>query len=87
METDDHNLSGKLLLAMPDLMGTPFARSVIYICVHSAAGAMGLIVNKYLPPRPKDQGGDIDVLAPYLTPVADTPKGLLGWVDKVLEKI
>ena len=45
-------------------------------------------VNKYLPPRPKDQLDDqIDVLGPLLQPVSDTPKGLLGWIDKALEKI
>ena len=54
-------------------------------------------VNKYLPPRPKDQmdrsaeatqgEGDIDVLAPFLAPVAEEPKGFLGWLDRTLEKI
>ena len=45
-------------------------------------------VNKYLPPRPKDEmEGDIDVLAPFLKPVAEEPKGFLGWLDKALEKI
>ncbi len=44
-------------------------------------------VNKYLPPRPKDALPEIDVLAPFLTPVAETPKGFLGWLDKTLEKL
>lgn len=48
-------------------------------------------VNKYLPPRPKDTLADtadaIDVLAPFLAPVADAPKGFIGWLDKALEKI
>ena len=47
-------------------------------------------VNKYLPPRPKDrmdQAGQIDVLAPFLDPVAEEPRGFLGWLDKALEKI
>jgi len=42
-------------------------------------------VNKYLPPRPKDE--QIDVLAPFLEPVAATPSGFLGWLDKALEKL
>ncbi|MEL7280727.1 MAG: 4Fe-4S dicluster domain-containing protein [Pseudomonadota bacterium] len=42
-------------------------------------------VNKYLPPRPKDEMEQIDILAPYLTPVAEEPKGLLGWLDKALD--
>ena len=44
-------------------------------------------VNKYLPPRPKDALPEIDVLALFLTPVAETPKGFLGWLDKTLEKL
>ena len=42
-------------------------------------------VNRYLPPRPKDQ--DIDVLAPLLAPVAEEPTGFLGWLDKTLGKL
>jgi len=42
-------------------------------------------VNKYLPPRPKDE--EIDILAPFLEPVAAEPKGFLGWLDRTLEKL
>jgi len=42
-------------------------------------------VNRYLPPRPKDQ--DVDVLAPFLDTVAAEPKGFLGWLDKALERL
>src|SRR6476469_2637984 len=39
-------LDGQLLIAMP-VMGDPrFERSVIYMCAHSADGAMGIIVNR-----------------------------------------
>lgn len=39
-------LDGQLLIAMP-VMGDPrFERSVIYLCAHSAEGAMGIIVNQ-----------------------------------------
>ena len=34
---------------MPGLEGEPFARSLVYICAHSADGAMGIIVNKPAP--------------------------------------
>jgi len=45
-------------------------------------------VSKYLPPRPKqDTAAELDILAPYLEPVADSPKGFLGWLDKTLEKL
>lgn len=43
--------------------------------------------NKYLPPRPKDQLPDTDVLSPLLKPVAEEPKGFLGWLDKALEAL
>ena len=39
-------LDGQLLIAMP-VMGDPrFERSVIYLCAHSAEGAMGIMVNR-----------------------------------------
>lgn len=40
------DLTGKILIAMPAMGDTRFARSVIYVCAHSGDGAMGLIVNK-----------------------------------------
>ncbi len=39
-------LDGQLLVAMPVMDDERFARSVIYICAHSADGAMGIIVNR-----------------------------------------
>lgn len=44
------DLSGKLLIAMPEMTDPRFANSVVYMCAHSDEGAMGLIVNK---PQPK----------------------------------
>jgi putative transcriptional regulator len=39
-------LDGQLLIAMP-VMGDPrFERSVIYMCAHSADGAMGIMINR-----------------------------------------
>ncbi|WP_375264675.1 YqgE/AlgH family protein [Planktotalea sp.] len=40
------DLVGKCLIAMPDMPDARFQSSVIFICAHSAEGAMGLIVNK-----------------------------------------
>jgi putative transcriptional regulator len=40
------SLEGKLLIAMPTMTDKWFARSVVYMCAHSAKGAMGLIVNQ-----------------------------------------
>jgi len=42
-------LEGQLLVAMPVMTDRRFARSVIYMCAHSAEGAMGLIVNQRSP--------------------------------------
>jgi putative transcriptional regulator len=41
-------LPGQFLIAMPHMPDVRFQRSVIYLCAHTAEGAMGLIVNKAL---------------------------------------
>jgi putative transcriptional regulator len=46
---DSGYLDGQLLLAMPSMSDKRFRRSVIYLCTHSADGAMGLIVNQRAP--------------------------------------
>jgi putative transcriptional regulator len=46
---DSGYLDGQLLIAMPYMSDRRFARSVIYMCAHSAQGAMGLIVNQRAP--------------------------------------
>ena len=40
------NLTHHFLIAMPGLEDAAFARSVVYLCEHSARGALGLIINK-----------------------------------------
>ena len=40
------NLTHHFLIAMPGLEDSSFARSVIYVCEHSARGALGLVINK-----------------------------------------
>ena len=42
-------LDGQMLIAMPAMLDDRFARSLIYICAHSAEGAMGIIVNHPAP--------------------------------------
>ncbi|MGR3444216.1 MAG: 4Fe-4S dicluster domain-containing protein, partial [Thalassococcus profundi] len=44
-------------------------------------------VNKYLPPRPRDRWTDQSVLAPFLEPVAEEPRGFLAWLDRALETL
>lgn len=42
-------LDGQLLIAMPGMEDSRFARSVIYVCAHSSDGAMGIAVNQVAP--------------------------------------
>jgi putative transcriptional regulator len=39
-------LTGQLLVAMPAMNDPRFTRAVIYVCVHNADGAMGLVLNR-----------------------------------------
>ncbi len=45
---EDSYLVGQLLVAMPSMQDTRFAKTVIYMCAHNAEGAMGLVVNRSL---------------------------------------
>ena len=44
----DSSLAGQLLVAMPQMADPRFARSVVYLCAHSADGAMGLVVTRLI---------------------------------------
>ena len=67
----DGYLTGQMLVAMPQMEDPRFARTVIYMCAHTADGAMGLVVNKLMEnvdfPDLLDQldirggGGSVDV--------------------------
>lgn len=52
LDTDDtfergsKYLNNQMLVAMPNIGDDRFDKSVIYVCSHSADGAMGIIVNK-----------------------------------------
>ncbi len=39
-------LTGQLLIAMPAMGDPRFSQSVIYVCAHTAEGAMGLVLNR-----------------------------------------
>lgn len=47
-ESDATSLRGQLLIAMPGLLDPNFVHSVVYICQHSEAGAMGIAINRPL---------------------------------------
>ncbi|MCP4381153.1 MAG: YqgE/AlgH family protein [Hyphomicrobiales bacterium] len=42
-------LDGQFLIAMPGMQDSRFTRSVVYVCAHSADGAMGIMVNQAAP--------------------------------------
>lgn len=48
VQTFDSNgyLAGQILIAMPQMQDPRFARTVVYLCAHTAEGAMGLVVNR-----------------------------------------
>lgn len=47
--TGDSPFREKFLVAMPGMADGLFNKSLVYICAHSEAGAMGIIVNQPLP--------------------------------------
>jgi putative transcriptional regulator len=49
IEEGESFLEGKLLIAMPGMEDERFAQTVIYMCAHSANGAMGIVINKPIP--------------------------------------
>ncbi len=49
METRNGYLDGHLLIASPAMPDPRFARTVIYMCAHSAEGAMGIVINQRAP--------------------------------------
>ncbi len=48
MTDESGYIEGQLLIAMPTMTDPRFERTVIFLCAHSAAGAMGLVINKPL---------------------------------------
>ena len=44
--TQDLDLTGKILIALPGMGDPRFANAVVLICAHSPEGGMGLIINK-----------------------------------------
>lgn len=48
-ENDIQDLTGKILLATPNISDAYMSKSMVYICEHSDKGAMGVVINKILP--------------------------------------
>lgn len=57
IQMNTHYLEGQLLIAMPGMPDKRFEKAVIYLCAHSADGAMGLILN-----RPSEDLRFVDLL-------------------------
>ena len=51
-ENDLQNLTGKVLLATPNISDAYVHKSIVFICKHSKEGALGVIVNKIIPQLP-----------------------------------
>lgn len=47
-ESSSGYLTDHLLIAMPQMQDPRFERTVIYMCAHTAEGAMGLVINKLM---------------------------------------
>jgi putative transcriptional regulator len=47
-QREDGLLTGQLLIAMPSMNTPHFAQTVIYMCAHTADGAMGIVLNRPL---------------------------------------
>jgi putative transcriptional regulator len=48
-DKNDNSLTGRLLLAMPQMGDPRFHRAVILMCAHDENGAMGLVINNIMP--------------------------------------
>ena len=58
------NLTNHFLIAMPGMEDRFFSRSVVYVCEHSAKGALGLVVNKPGDVTLSDLFGQLDLPLP-----------------------
>lgn len=45
---ENRYLTGRLIVAMPNMLDPRFARSVVYLCAHTEEAAMGLVVNRLI---------------------------------------
>jgi len=46
MSSDASNLTNQFLIAMPGMADDNFAGAVVYLCEHTARGALGLVINR-----------------------------------------
>ena len=48
IDSNDMKLTGRLLIATPEMGDPRFKSAVIYICSHDSGGAMGIVINKQM---------------------------------------
>jgi putative transcriptional regulator len=46
MQKSTGYLAGQILIAMPQMEDPRFSRALVYLCAHTAEGAMGIVVNR-----------------------------------------
>lgn len=89
------DLTGQILVSMPNMMDERFHKTVIYMCAHSTEGSMGVIINKKIDhenyPNLLEQLG-IDkplnnkkIFVRYGGPV-ETGRGLVLHTDDVIQE-
>ena len=66
------NLTNHFLIAMPGLSDAMFGKSVVYVCEHSARGALGLVINKPADMKMETLFGKVD-LALKRSDLSQTP--------------
>ena len=89
------DLTGQILISMPNMLDERFYKTVIYICAHSKEGSMGIIINKKIDndnyPSLLEQLGidkslnDKKIFIRYGGPV-ETGRGLVLHTDDVIQK-
>ena len=89
------DLTGQILVSMPNMLDERFHKTVIYICAHSNEGSMGIIINKNIdhdnyPNLLAQLGierslGDKKIFIRYGGPV-ETGRGLVLHTDDVIQK-
>ena len=92
--TSGNFLAGKLLLAMPQMSDPRFKKSVIFLCAHDAAGAMGIAINEEMAHMPLsllltqlslNPGDDFDDFPVLQGGPVETARGLLLHTSDVVK--
>lgn len=75
---ESNYLAGQLLIAMPSLHDPNFYHAVMYLCEHSADGAMGIIINQPLDVTINDLLHHLKIEASNTTKLSELEKPVLS---------